>query len=86
MDNPRIGLNRESGVVWPEQDLRGHTYSKPPGQTLSIGNGQFVVVPMGMTTAEIEAAVADLRGGNVAQARTNRRGAVTPDEQSESNS
>jgi hypothetical protein len=86
MDDPRIGIIRESGTQWPEQDLLGRPYSKPPQTTRSIGNGHFVVIPMSMSEEAIQEALAGLRGSNVAQARTNRRGAVIPDEQSESNS
>jgi hypothetical protein len=59
MDNERIGRIDGETITWPEVDILGQSYSRPPGMTVGIGDGRFVVVPVGMPKAQLNALLAE---------------------------
>ncbi len=46
MDN-RIGTRKDGKTTWPEVDITGQSYPKPPGTTVGLGKkGYFAVLPI----------------------------------------
>jgi len=61
MDNNRIGQIDGESIRWPEADLRGQSYTRPPAMTVQIGGGSFVVVPAGMSKDEMNTLIDALK-------------------------
>ena len=63
----RLGVqpdDPETPVAWPDFDLLGQPYSRPPAATLQVAPGAFVVLPPGMTGPGAEAYLDSLRAGS----------------------
>lgn len=52
----RIGVIHDDRIEWPEVDINGRPYTKPPHGTHAVGNRRFVVLPFGYrdTTGALE--------------------------------
>lgn len=63
-----IGTVTPDGIDWPEVTISGQVYTKPPTQTRTIAEGQFVVLDpfpakdqYGNALFDVEAAIAALK-------------------------
>lgn len=47
MERRMIGRITETEIIWPEVDINGHAYNRPPAMTYQLAEGEFVVLPLG---------------------------------------
>lgn len=76
MANPKIGTTatETTKTVWPEETLAGRPFDPHHPQRnwsrCGISATEFVVIPFGMATHEVEAALAALQPGKSTKAKS----------------